>query len=156
MTIGTASALLGGEAKMVVTAPDPHPATPPAADMYTGQEVRADRLDTSCEFSRATEGGVARLSISITTMRKIDPEFAALLDHCGGNRVALKGLGNEAYRCAKPGTEQSAQSMIVGRVRNRAFVIEIALGLKKADAAGQKKLSEEVEFGAEQVAGNLF
>lgn len=124
--------------------------------MYAGQELRADRFDTSCQFSRVENDGVDGLSISITTMQKIDQEFQALLVRCGSNRTALKGIGNEGYECAKAGSDRNAQLMFVGRIRNRAFVIEIAEAILKPNAAQQKKLSDELEFAAEQVSGNLF
>lgn len=96
--------------------------------------------DASCEFV-ARDGSV--LSISVETMNSPPTDFPSYLARCHSPAEPLKAIGNKAVACNDQGAEQ-----VIGRVRNRAFVIRI-----KAEGGDLRDKARKV---AEQVAGILF
>jgi len=96
----------------------------------------------TCQF----KGTDAELIIEVGTLDAAG-QFAHFAETAcrGGHDVApLKAIGNEAIAC----TVQTAEK-VVGRVRNRTFVIRLS-------AANAKSLRGKASALAEQVAGNLF
>jgi hypothetical protein len=81
----------------------------------------------------------------MTSPAKDFPSYAA---RCHSTAVPLKAIGNEALACSDDSTDQ-----IVGRVRDRAFVVRISIGNRSAKPGA---LSEKARKVAEQVAGILF
>lgn len=148
LNAATAGGLLGGEVELHVSAPvEPPGGVKTEPGVYAMDQVRMDRYDVSCEFARKVEGGVYTLSIAVTTMRDVAKEFAAAVAGCGG-RVAIRGVGNEAFQCAAAGQEE-----VIARVRDRVFVMKVRRGA----APGQKaELQADSRNIAEQVAGSLF
>jgi len=101
LNAATAAGVLGGEVQMAVTAPvDPGPVKGVGTAMYSDQ-VRMDRFDVTCEFTRKTDSGTDTLSISVKTMKDQAKEFASFLAQCGGSTAALRGIGNEAVQCVR-------------------------------------------------------
>jgi hypothetical protein len=96
--------------------------------------------DGSCEFVRHDSPRAAVLRIEVETLRDPAKDFAAFAARCHAAGTPLKAIGNEAIAC----TDESAQ-IVVGRVRDRAFVLRITTG-------GREKARQI----AEQVAGILF
>lgn len=129
----TAAGVLGGEVQANVT-----PLTPQG--------------DTTCDFKRTEHSGVSSLTIAVHTMALPSKDFATYLARCTGTAVPLKAVGNEAIQCV----QNNGGEEIIGRVRERAFVIDL-----KRSTAGQRSstasgLSDEARNVAEQVAGALF
>ena len=132
MNAATAGGFLGGDVQMAVTG------------------FTADG-DATCQFTR----GGTLLRIAVHTMPDISKEFPGYLAQCGTKAVSLKGIGNLAVQCFN-----KSEELIVGRVRERAFVITI-----KAQWAAQppttptktrNPISDDSENIAEQVTGSMF
>jgi hypothetical protein len=70
-------------------------------------------------------------------------DFPSYLARCHSPSEPLKAIGNKAVACSDEGAEQ-----VIGRVRNRAFIIRI-----KTPGRDLREKSRKV---AEQVAGILF
>jgi hypothetical protein len=138
MNAATAGGFLGGDVATAVTG------------------VNADG-DATCEFTR---GAGSMLRIAVHTMTNTKQEFSGYLAQCASGGVALKGIGNEAVRCLPSSGASKGSELIVGRVRDRAFVITI-----KAEWIGRpptsptktrNPISDDSENVAEMVAGSLF
>jgi hypothetical protein len=131
----TAAGVLGGDVQANVT-----PLTPQG--------------DTTCDFKRTEHSGVSSLTIAVHTMALPAKDYASYLARCMGTAVSLKAVGNEAIQCVQ--NNGSGGEQIIGRVRERAFVIDLkrnSAGSRSSTASG---LSEEARNVAEQVAGALF
>jgi hypothetical protein len=100
----------------------------------------------SCTFSRMQEPG---------SFLKVEVSRSAL-SSCSADSTKLKGIGNEALRCALPGSGDKNGERISGRVRDVHFVVALVSGLKKAPASSAESKDDALEQIAEQVAGNLF
>lgn len=100
----------------------------------------------SCTFSRIQEpGAFLKVEISKTA-----------LPSCGADSTKLKGVGNEATRCAVSGSGDQGGEMISGRVRDLHFVITFEPRGKKSPANPADAQEDILQLVAEQVAGNLF
>lgn len=117
---GTASGILGGPVKS------------------TFKQSKKSKGDGLCEFVRH-DSRRAYIKVQVET-----GHFASLAASCHGNHVPLKAIGNEAIACAEPGHQLER---VVGRVRDRTFVILIA---------GGNATFENARAVAEQVSGILF
>lgn len=72
---------------------------------------------------------------------------------CDGGRVeTLKAVGNEAVACSLQ-SKSGIIEKVVGRVRNRAFSVELS---STDGGLDEKAARSKVAMLAEQVAGNLF
>jgi hypothetical protein len=138
MNAATAGGFLGGEVKTTVV----------------GVTVNGD---ATCEFTR---GADSMLRIAVHTMAHTPQEFPSYLSLCGAGPVTLKGIGNQAVQCIPNSGASKGEELIVGRVRERAFVITI-----KAEWISQPRtsptktrnpISDDSENIAEQVAGSMF
>jgi len=138
MNAATAGGFLGGEAKSAVTG------------------VTVDG-DASCSFS---VGSGSMLQIAVHTMARTPQEFPSYLALCGAGALPLKGIGNEAVQCMPKAGANKGDELIVGRVRDRAFVITIkAEWIKQPPSTPTKTrnpISDDSENIAEQVAGSMF
>jgi hypothetical protein len=114
--------------------------------------------DTTCEFSRTQNSTVFTLRIAVHTMEHPSKDFAAYLAKCGGSSAPLKAVGNEAVQCT--GSAAKGEQQVVGRVRDRAFVLTVTTdppGRAGASSeSGREGISDEFENLAEQIAGALF
>jgi hypothetical protein len=110
--------------------------------------------DTTCDFKRNEHSGVFELTIAVHTMALPSKDFASYLAQCTGTAVPLKAIGNEAIQCVPGNNSLNRGEQIIGRVRDRVFVIDIKRGLPRQPI--QTGLSEEARNVAEQVAGALF
>lgn len=156
LNAATAGGLLGGEASMTVSAPAEHgtmPHTEP--NVYKEDQVRADRFDVTCEFSRKADSGVYSLRIVVETMKDPAKEFAGQLAHCPGTTVALRAIGNEAVQCVAKSGFASGEEIVIARVRDRAFVLTVILPPAAASPTGDA-LRDDTRNIAEQIAGSLF
>jgi hypothetical protein len=142
MNAATAGGFLGGEVKASVSA------------------VTVDG-DATCEFTRGAKSNTASmLRIAVHTMAHTPQEFPAYLALCGTGAVALKGIGNQAVHCIPSSGASKGEELIVGRVRDRTFVITInAAWIKQPPTSPTKTrnpISDDSENLAEQVAGSMF
>jgi hypothetical protein len=135
LNAATAGGVLGGEAQMSVTP-------------LTAQG------DTTCEFTRKQDARTSMLRIVVHTMTVPSKEYATYLAQCNGASVPLKGIGNEAIQCVSNNAADKGQEQVIGRVRDRAFVLSIRASSTKG--TGKGGLSDETRNVAEQVAGALF
>ena len=156
LNAATAAGVLGGDVQLAVTAPaDPGGGKGVGAASYPDQ-VRMDRFDVSCDYSRKVDSDVYSLSIAVKTMSDPATGFGMFLAHCAGPTVPLKGIGNEAVQCVSKDSSRAGQEQVIARVRDRAFVLTIHRERKAPIASAQSDLSDETRNVAEQVAGSLF
>jgi hypothetical protein len=156
LNAATAAGLLGGEVQLVVTPPvDPGKSKGAGAAMYS-EQLRMDRYDVSCDFSRKTDTGARTLSIVVKTMTDPGKEFASFLALCTGSTVAQKGIGNEAVQCVWKDNSHPGYEQVIARARDRAFVLTLHRDAASHPAPDSGELSPEARNVAEQVAGSLF
>ena len=101
--------------------------------------------DASCEFAQR-DGSL--LSVEVETMNSPAIDFPSYLARCHSPSEPLKAIGNTALACGDEGAEQ-----VIGRVRNRAFIVRISTKDRPPNPA---ELREKARKVAEQVAGILF
>ena len=155
LNAATAAGVLGGEVQMAVTAPaEPGPVKGVGTAMYADQ-LRMDRFDVTCDFTRKVESGTDTLRIVVKTMSDQAKDFPTFLALCGGPTVALKGIGNQAIQCVIKNDGSKAQQQVIARVRDRAFVLTITRPATEPGAAGDE-LRDDTRNTAEQIAGSLF
>jgi len=105
--------------------------------------------DASCDFVRR-EGSLAlELRIEVETMRSPAKDFASYAARCHSPTAPLKAIGNEALACS----DGQLAEQVVGRVRDRAFIVRISTTDRSAQPTD---LRDEARKVAEQVAGILF
>lgn len=157
LNAATAGGILGGEASMMVSAPAEHgtmPHTEP--NVYKEDQIRMDRFDVTCEFSRKADSGVYSLKIVVETMKDTATEFAGRLANCQGTTVALKAIGNEAVQCIAKSGFSSGEEMVIARVRDRAFVLTVIRPPAATAPQTADILHDDTRNIAEQIAGSLF
>ena len=109
--------------------------------------------DADCEFIHRDGATVTALQIEVETMSDITAQFPSYLGKCAANPTPLKAIGNLAVACAVDEKKGRYSELIVGRVRERAFVVRIN---SNADESTRENFHERVKQVAEQVAGFLF
>jgi hypothetical protein len=156
LNAATAAGLLGGDVQMTVSAPaDPGSGKGVGSAMYSDQ-VRMDRFDVSCDFTRKSASSAFALSIVVKTMADVKKDFASYLALCRGTTVPLKGIGNEAVQCVSKDLSVGGEEQVIARVRDRAFVLTIRREMKPRTGGDAGELSDGTRNVAEQVAGSLF
>lgn len=101
--------------------------------------------DATCNFV-LQEGAVVReLRIEVETLHSPAKDAA----RCRSAAVALKAIGNEATACG----DGPLAELVVGRVRDRAFLVRISTTDRSAESS---VLRDQARRIAEQVAGILF
>jgi hypothetical protein len=112
--------------------------------------------DGDCEFARQ-EGGVHhQLDILVITMTDIPKQFARYAEQCTPKSTPLRAIGNEAVLCSIQTHANTYAEKVVGRVRERAFIVTLSSSLEDDPSFTQKMRREKVQLVAEQVAGILF
>ena len=137
LNAATAAGVLGGEVQASAT-----PLTPQG--------------DTTCEFKRTDHSAVFVLMIAVHTMAIPSKDFATYLGRCSGTAISLKAIGNEAVQCVPSNGSSNGGEQVIGRVRDRAFVINLKTSSTMQPTSSASGLSEEARNVAEQVAGALF
>jgi hypothetical protein len=156
LNAATAAGVLGGEVEMNVKQATGQVAAKGAGAASYEDQVRMDRFDVSCTFTRQTSSGLSLLLIDVRTMPDIATSFPPILAACPGKRLPLRGIGNEAFQCEMDSSGHAGsdgQEQVIARVRDRAFVLTIRRGAKAQSSGG---LSDDARNIAEQVAGSLF
>jgi hypothetical protein len=113
----------------------------------------SNKEDASCEFIRQQKSVATVLRIEVATMTESAGTFASYAARCGSNGTPLKAIGNEAVVCSVEVKKRQVGEQVVGRVRNRAFIVSVS---SNADSAESSELREKARRVAEQVAGFLF
>lgn len=126
LTQGMAARVLGGEVSVDVRVVDPR--------------------EGSCSFVRTADA---------TISLKLDVSKSAL-PACGADAMKLKGIGNEALRCASPAADGRKMQKIASRVRDRYFTLALTEGKGAAGDPSDDLQNDDLEQAAESVAGNLF
>jgi hypothetical protein len=148
----TAAGYLHGDVTMTVT----HTSTgadkaAAAAATATGTSVTVG--DATCEFVRHDAAGATRLRIEVVTMSDVAAMFPGFRGRCGSDGQPVRAIGNEAVVCGMKAMERAGVAeQVVGRVRERAFVVSISA----AAGTDQATMRETTLRVAEQVAGFLF
>jgi hypothetical protein len=132
----TASGILGGDVTLSATV--------------------SDRGEGVCEFSRHHQDVVYQLRISVNIMSDIAKEFPTYIAQCPPKTNPLPAVGNEAVMCSIQGKGGTSAEMVVGRVRDQAFVVSISSSLQEDPSMTQEMRREKANRVAEQVAGILF
>jgi hypothetical protein len=135
LNAATASGVLGGEVQSSTVALTPEG-------------------DGTCRFVFKQASSTFTLSIDVHTMPLPTKTFATYLAQCNGTTLPLTAIGNEAVQCISR-SSTSGEEQVIGRVRDRAFVLTINANLAKQSPA-KTGLSPETRNVAEQVAGSLF
>jgi hypothetical protein len=108
--------------------------------------------DSDCSFVRQPPSA-GSLRIEVRTMSKPVKEFAAYTARCGARAVPLQAIGNEAFACERKEKSGQLAEQVVGRVRERSFVVRLCI---KDASITLALLREKGQKVAEIVAGNLF
>jgi len=108
--------------------------------------------DANCIFIRHDGSLALELRIEVETMLSPAKDFPTYTARCHSASVALKAIGNEAVACSNDGSDGHAE-LVVGRVRDRAFLVRISTSDHSAQAGTLREGARKV---AEQVAGILF
>ena len=107
--------------------------------------------DSDCTFLRQPPIAGA-LRIQVRTLSTPAKEFASYKARCSPHAVPLQAIGNEVLPAISKKSGRLSEQ-VVGRVRERAFVIRLRID----DASiSQSLLREKAQKVAETVAGNLF
>jgi hypothetical protein len=147
----TASGYLHGDVTMTVM----HTSTgadKAAAAAATATGTSETIGDATCEFVRHDASGVTKLRIEVVTMSDVAAGFPAFRGRCGTDSQPVRAIGNEAVVCSMKATGSGVVEQVVGRVRERAFVVSIS----SSAGSDQATLRETTLRVAEQVAGFLF
>jgi hypothetical protein len=110
--------------------------------------------DGTCRFVLKQASSTFTLSIDVHTMPLPSKTFATYLAQCNGTTLPLTAIGNEAVQCVS--RSNGSEEQVIGRVRDRAFVLTINANLARQATAAKTGLSPETRNVAEQVAGSLF
>jgi hypothetical protein len=125
LTQGTAAAALGGDVSVT------------AAVSESGEGV--------CKFVRQ-QGSADRLEIEVKK---------GTLPACPEGSMQLKGIGNQAALCTRPGAPNEKIQMLSSRVRDQYFTLTLFSYGAETDEPPPLR-EQPLENIGEQVAGNLY
>lgn len=163
MNAATAEGLLGGAVTATVSRPkvdisSTHTANarssagPTSADASATGYLTSSTDDSDCSFVWHPGPVAAELRILVRTMSDPKKDFVPYVGRCGSNATPLKAVGNEAFACTLGGKRGKVVKQIVGRVRDRVFVVRLSTNQPSAENVS----AEHVRKAADIVAGNLF
>ena len=109
-----------------------------------------------CNFSRQQKAAVHELRISVNSMTDVPKQFPIYLAQCPPKSTPLPAIGNEAVMCCIQGQGDEYAEMVVGRVRDLAFVVSVSSSIQNAPSMTPETRRERASLVAEQVAGILF
>jgi hypothetical protein len=109
-----------------------------------------------CNFSRQQKAVVHELRISVNSMTDVPKQFPIYLAQCPPKSTPLPTIGNEAVMCSIQGKGDEYVEMVVGRVRDRAFVVSVSSSIQNDPSMTPEMRRERASLVAEQVAGILF
>jgi hypothetical protein len=114
------------------------------------------QADGVCKFSRQQGAATHELRISVSLMIDIPKHFLSHLAECPPKSPRLPATGNEAVTCSTHTKENHYAELVVGRVRNQAFVVSVSSTVQDDPSMTQAMRREKSNQIAEQVAGILF
>ncbi len=109
--------------------------------------------DATCDFMGRRGAIEYELHVGVATMTSPRSEFSVYAAQCKSNSTPLKAIGTEAVICSSDAKPGQLSERVVGRVRNRAFMIRIGTSDPSETRASIEDKARRV---AEHVAGNLF
>jgi hypothetical protein len=112
--------------------------------------------DATCHFTRRQDASNLTLTIDVHTMTLPSKDFPTYLTQCGGTLLPIKAVGNEAFQCVSKGSSTNGEEQVIGRVRDRAFILTVNATLIKQTTPTKTGLSQETRNLSEQIAGALF
>lgn len=125
----------------------------PATGAYTGI---GQFQPGTCTFSTHGEGGTRTLTIVVEIPLDAHAREGAMKEQCGSDALSIRAIGNEAWICRASEQHGRGSSLVVGRVRNQVFSIELSSTIKKDPMLDWDRLQSRSYLAAEQVSGNLF
>jgi len=120
--------------------------------------VSVDRViagQTRCAFRLSKAEERVELRIEVAPMKDWKAEFAPYKAECNGLSTSLRAIGNEAMMCRITGEKDIAGRRVIGRVRDRAFLVTLTAPAGSS-VITQDQIASKIQMVAEQVAGNLF
>jgi hypothetical protein len=163
LNAATAGGVLGGAvaasvSHAVVNLPGTHTANaksgagPLSANASAASYSNNGMDDSDCVFSR--QAPIAgELRIEVRTMNDASKDYASYAARCGDQATPLRAIGNEALACSLKDGAGRPVAQLVGRVRERSFVIRLSSNDPSMSAS---VLSEKLRKVADIIAGNLF
>jgi hypothetical protein len=131
-----------------------------ARGILAGPVALTVRLDDQgagvCKFTRQQGSAIHELRISVDLMTDIPKQFLTHLAQCPPKSPPLPATGNEAVTCTTHTKETHYAELVVGRVRNQAFVVSISSTIQDDPSLTQAERRDKANQIAEQVAGILF
>lgn len=109
--------------------------------------------DMTCEFVRQDARIFTKLRIEVDTVGKPQEIFASDAAHCGKNPTPIIAVGNEAMVCSRKEKHHAITEHLIGRVRDRIFLLDITSNAPHPDEAVLRDKAEKI---SQQVAGILF
>jgi hypothetical protein len=158
LNAATASGVLGGAVTATVSRAsaslsNTHTPNAKSSTGLASVKLSSGVDDSKCIFLRQPEPAAGELHIDVRTMSEPGEEFAAYAALCGPHASPLKAIGNQAAVCTLDGKAGQFSEQVVGRVRERAFIIRLSIS---DTSTTRSSLREKARRLAEQVAGNLF
>ena len=89
-------------------------------------------------------------------MTDVPKQFPIYLAQCPPKSTPLPAIGNEAVMCSIQDKGDEYVEIVVGRVRDRAFVVSVSSSIQNDPSMTQETRRERASLVAEQVAGILF
>jgi hypothetical protein len=109
-----------------------------------------------CVFTNLKTGkNHSALRIMVQPLKDVSKAVASHESLCTSVPVALKAIGNEAVSCSVD-VGYSRGEQVIGRVRDRLFIVTISSTMAHDPSATRKLLQEKARTIAEQIAGALF
>jgi hypothetical protein len=109
-----------------------------------------------CVFTNLkTAKDYSTLRIMVQPLKAVNNAVASHKSLCTSAPVALKAIGNEAISCSAD-VGYSRGEQVIGRVRNRLFIVTVSSTIAQDPSATRQLLQEKARTIAEQIAGALF
>jgi hypothetical protein len=109
-----------------------------------------------CRFTRRQGAATHELRISVARMSDVSKQFPTHLAQCPPKSPPLPATGNEAVTCTTHSKENHYAEIVVGRVRNQAFIVSVSSTVQDEPSMTQEMRRQKSNLVAEQVAGVLF
>jgi hypothetical protein len=154
LNAATAGGILGVESSVKIEPITEH-LTP---DQVSARQVSGARPDAICTFLPQKTDSGAELQITVHTMVNIPAEYEHFAAACSKDAISLRAIGNQAVECSERGESHSRVEKVIGRTRDRAFVLVWTIPGPEdgPNAMTQDAIREKMRNLAEQVAGSLF
>lgn len=109
--------------------------------------------DASCVFSPVSQNERLSLRVEAQTMAKPSFDYPAYRRRCASDETPVRAIGNEAVACRMVSASHEVTEQIIGRVRDRAFVVALVTASESNPVRDPHAVVHDI---AEMVAGNLF